>query len=126
MTTRKLVHLAAEHGFINPFAHRAMFDVLTMLMIFQRYDPAAALALAKEPVVTLKACVSYDDREKAKSRGYRWKDRQWLKAVRASEVEPERKDCGFTVVEITPLGAQAQKTGEQNVNSGTGNSQSGT
>lgn len=99
--TRSLVHLAAEHGFLNPFPHRAMFDVLTMLTIFQKYDPVAALALAQEPFVVLKACVSYDDREKAKARGYRWKDQMWLKSLRISEVEAERKDAGFLTVEVT-------------------------
>src|SRR5690349_19859099 len=32
---RKLTHLAAEHGFANPFQHRALFDCLTMLKILE-------------------------------------------------------------------------------------------
>ena len=96
--TRSLMYLAAEHGFLNPFAHRAVFDVLTMLSIFQKYDLVAALAYAQEPLVTLRACVSYDDRQKAKDRGYRWTNQHWLKNLRSSEVEAERRDAGFAVV----------------------------
>jgi DNA polymerase-3 subunit epsilon len=38
MKTRNLKHLACEHNFINPFAHRALFDVLTMLNMVCKYD----------------------------------------------------------------------------------------
>ncbi len=37
LTARKLSHLAAEHGFLNPFPHRAVFDVMTMLQGY-RWD----------------------------------------------------------------------------------------
>jgi len=36
--TRKLNFLAAEHGFLNPFSHRAVFDVLTMMKVFSSYS----------------------------------------------------------------------------------------
>jgi DNA polymerase III subunit epsilon len=103
ITTRKLSHLAAEHGFLNPFAHRSVFDVLTMLRIFQCYDTVAARAFAMEPMVTLQACVSFDDRQKAKDRGYRWngETRRWLKSLRASEALKEQTEAGFKVLEIT-------------------------
>lgn len=102
VTTRKLSHLAAEHGFLNPFQHRAVFDVLTMLRIFQQYNPSEALAYSQQPAVTLQAIVSYDDREKAKARGFRWaaEKRQWLKTVRLPDVEVEQSNAGFKVVEV--------------------------
>ncbi len=37
INTRKLGYLAAEHGFLNPFSHRAVFDVLTMLKVMSHY-----------------------------------------------------------------------------------------
>jgi DNA polymerase III subunit epsilon len=100
MLTRKLTHLAAEHGFLNPFRHRAVFDVLTMLTVFQHYDAAAALEYARQPMVTVRAIVSYEDREKAKARGYRWnpEEKLWLKNCRLPDVEVERREADFTVV----------------------------
>jgi DNA polymerase-3 subunit epsilon len=102
ITTRKLVHLAAEHGFLNPFAHRAVFDVLTMLKVLDGYiaTPDAlesVLESARQPTVTMQALVSFDDREKAKARGYRWKSdtKQWLRHMKAHQAEAERAECGF-------------------------------
>jgi DNA polymerase-3 subunit epsilon len=39
ITMHNLTYLAAAHGFLNPFAHRAVFDVLTMLRVFSCYHP---------------------------------------------------------------------------------------
>jgi DNA polymerase III subunit epsilon len=102
ITTRKLVHLAAEHGFLNPFAHRAQFDVLTMLRILQHYDIHEVLDTARQPSITLIAQVSYDDREKAKSRGYRWHDsKTWRKTIKLNQLEAERASVDFAVAEHT-------------------------
>jgi DNA polymerase-3 subunit epsilon len=99
ITTRKLVHLAAEHGFLNPFAHRACFDVLTMLKVLERYPIEEVMESARQPMVTLQAMVSFDEREKAKARGYRWKaeTKQWLRHLKAHHVEKEIAECGFAV-----------------------------
>jgi DNA polymerase-3 subunit epsilon len=102
ITTRKLMHLAAEHGFLNTFSHRAIFDVMTMLQIFQKYDPVAALEYAKQPMMLVQALVSYDDREKAKARGYRWQaeTKRWLKPMRLPDVAVEKAECGFKIQEV--------------------------
>ena len=99
ITTRKLTHLAAEHGFLNPFAHRAVSDVLTMLKVLAHYDIGPVLESSRQPNVTLRALVSYDDREKAKGRGYRWDagTKSWRKTLKAHRVEEERAACGFPV-----------------------------
>ena len=74
--TKKLSYLAAEHGFLNPFPHRAVFDVMTMLKMIQDYDMEWLLKLSKEPLVTLIAATThpkYDggkSNEEAKARGY--------------------------------------------------------
>lgn len=102
ITTRKLVHLAAEHGFLNPFAHRAQFDVLTMLTILQRYNIAEVIDIARQPNITLEAQVSYDDRDKAKSRGYRWhsESRTWRKTIKEGQIEAERAAVDFPLKEV--------------------------
>lgn len=98
ITTRKLVHLAAEHGFLNPFAHRAVFDVLTMLHVFSRYDAGEALRICQEPFVTLVATVLPPWRDEGKStslakeHGFRWDPaaRTWSKRVRSSQHKPDQ------------------------------------
>jgi DNA polymerase III subunit epsilon len=99
ITTRKLVHLAAEHGFLNPFAHRAVFDVLTMMTVLQRYDIAAVMESARQPTVRIRAMVTYDDREKAKARGYRWDgaSKTWTKSVKAHKLTDERTHGEFPI-----------------------------
>jgi len=90
-TSRKLVHLAAEHGIVNTMAHRAIFDVMTMLNLLRKYNIRDIIETMSQPVVTLKCVVSFDDRDKAKSLGYYWNPerRSWLKQVRQSKVPKE-------------------------------------
>lgn len=97
--TRNLVHLAAEHGFCNPFKHRAVFDVLTMLHVLSRYPIEEVLKLAKEPLVRLVAQVAYEDRDLAKVRGYHWdaEKKEWFKHFKYSQAETEERECGFLV-----------------------------
>jgi DNA polymerase-3 subunit epsilon len=49
ITTRNLRHLASEHSFLNPFAHRAVFDVLTMLKVATTTYRRSCLALRSRP-----------------------------------------------------------------------------
>jgi DNA polymerase-3 subunit epsilon len=95
--TRNLRHLAAEHGFLNPFSHRAVFDVLTMFQVASQYPLETIVARANEPTVYLQALVSYDEKERAKERGYRWNPgmRVWWKDFKQSDAEAEIKECGF-------------------------------
>jgi DNA polymerase-3 subunit epsilon len=90
--SRKLTYLAAEHGFLNPFAHRAVFDVLTMLKVLENYNIDEALYSAQQPTVTLQALVSYDDREKAKERRFRWdaQAKMWVRSIKQHKIEREQ------------------------------------
>lgn len=105
--SRKLKHLAPDHGFINPFSHRAVFDVLTMLRIMSFYDFNEVVALSKIPFITVKAEVSYDNREKAKAQKYIWEKagdkvypKSWVKLLRENEWDAEVKKCDFPVVRL--------------------------
>ena len=95
--TRRLSYLAAEHGFLNPFAHRAVFDVLTMLRVSSFHDFDAILARAKEPTVYARAIVPFDKKDLAKDRGYRWapKSHVWWKTFKTSDYLVEIETCGF-------------------------------
>jgi len=104
--TRKLPHLAAEHGFINPFSHRAIFDVLTMLKITQSYDMDWVIKLSKEPSITLIANTTppWQDggksNDEAKSKGFRWNGKAWVKTVRESQLQTEKESFSAGVREI--------------------------
>lgn len=103
ITARKLTYLAAEHGFLNPFAHRAVFDVLTMLTVISNYDPHEIVRWSESPAVTIRAKVDYADRAKASSRGYRWDAARkfWVKTIKEFQLEKERQEAMFTV-EVLP------------------------
>lgn len=97
ITTRKLRYLASEHSFLNPFSHRAVFDVLTMLKTASEYPLEQIIARSNEPMVYLEALVTFDEKERAKERGYRWNPptKQWWKGFKESDALIERQECQF-------------------------------
>jgi DNA polymerase III alpha subunit (gram-positive type) len=84
ITSRKLNHLAADHGFLNPFAHRAIFDVLTMLEILSKYDINEVVKMAASPTCRIYAKVSFEQKDLAKKEGFRWdaQARVWFKDIK--------------------------------------------
>ena len=94
-----LRYLAADHGFAYP-AHRAVNDVLAMLEILSRYDLDTILKRAQTPNVQVRAVVSFDERHLAKERGYYWRPetKQWVKPLKADEVDFEKDAATFPVV----------------------------
>lgn len=99
ISTRKLVHLAAEHDFLNPFAHRAVFDVLTMLKITSRYSHEEIIKYASSKSVTVRAMVTKAEKDKAKNRGYRWDaaNYQWIKTLKEFQIADEKEKAGFEI-----------------------------
>jgi DNA polymerase-3 subunit epsilon len=105
--SRKLKHLAGDHGFINPFSHRAVFDVLTMMRIFGHYDIREIIEHQSIPFVTLRALVSYDNRQMAKDQRFSWEKvgdktypKMWVKRVKANKLEEEKKACKFPIAQL--------------------------
>lgn len=96
--SKKLTYLAAEHGFLNPFAHRAIFDVLTMLKTIQSYDIDWIFKLSKEPNVTLVAQIDFNSNDKVKARGFRFRkeDKKWIKLVKENQVQAEKNAADFS------------------------------
>jgi DNA polymerase-3 subunit epsilon len=99
-----LVALAAEHGFLNPFPHAALFDVFTMMKVLSQYDIKEVLAYRAEPKYFLQAMVDYANRALASKRGYKWQEcegkvfaKTWVKAVKARFVEKEESEAPFTI-----------------------------
>jgi len=92
----RLVYMAADHGFLNPFPHRAMFDVMTMLTILNKYELDPILELAKSPTRVVKALVPFEQKDLAKNRGYHpiyenGKFSRWELPVKEVRLERERE-----------------------------------
>lgn len=109
IATRKLSHLAAEHGFLNPFAHRSLSDVLTMLKVLSYYDVNKVICMSREPNVTLIADVrkpwldlrpeGNKEIDLARARGYKFNGgtKQWQKTVKESNADEEKRHGEFPV-----------------------------
>jgi DNA polymerase III subunit epsilon len=105
--TSKLSYMAAECGFINPFPHSAVLDVLTMFRVLSNCDVKAVAARSEEPSVVIRAMVDFDDKELAKKQKFRWQEldnkiypKCWVKRVKASDVAAERAAAQFKIVTI--------------------------
>lgn len=96
---RKLKYLAADHGFINPFEHRALFDCLTTAEVLKGYDINEVVELSKQPMIHSIARVSYQDRAQAKEAGYYWdgEKKVWFRPMKESLFELERERVPFHV-----------------------------
>ena len=104
----KLTYLAADHGFLNPFPHRATFDVMTMLKILDGYDMDAVMRLARSPSVPVKALVTFDQKDLAKARGFHpvydnGKFRHWAKDVKQVNFDAELAACREAGFEVSVL-----------------------
>jgi DNA polymerase-3 subunit epsilon len=103
--SRSLTHLAADHGFLNPFEHRAIFDVSTMMKLLDHYDFAEVYALSKVPMITVRACVTFDQKQLAKDARYFWDGERkiWTRQIRENTLEKEislAAEKGFRVVRL--------------------------
>jgi DNA polymerase-3 subunit epsilon len=98
ITKRNLCYLAAEHSIINPFRHRAVFDVLTMLNVASNYEIDAIIASAQEPTLYVRALVSFDDKDKAKVLHFHWSAPQkiWWREFKESDYMAMKDTCGFS------------------------------
>lgn len=100
--TRKLEFLCAMEGFLNPYAHIAFGDCLTTLRLLDNYDIDKVIENAKSPKLTIRAMVDYDNKHKARAKGYFWDrdKKQWLKHVREKDLDKEMA-VDFQVVKVS-------------------------
>lgn len=108
--SRSLIYLAGFHGMVNPFAHRAITDVLTMLTILAKYDIKQVVTNSQRKWHIIQANVGYNDREKAKEFGFRWQsdrskvyEKCWVKRVRDDELASLQKECNFNLTILETL-----------------------
>jgi DNA polymerase-3 subunit epsilon len=88
-----LNYLAADHGFVNPFAHRAVFDTATTFRLVKPYLNELIIR-SYEREYLLKAVNSpFETKDVLRQRGYRWDpdERCWSRVVAESEMAEERR-----------------------------------
>jgi DNA polymerase-3 subunit epsilon len=95
-----LTDLALSYGVPVWAAHRALTDCTYLAHVLQR-DPELERHLIQglEPRRLVIAQVSYDQREQAKTAGFRWDPaaKQWSRRCSQSEID----ELGFAVVEVS-------------------------
>jgi DNA polymerase-3 subunit epsilon len=101
----RLVYMAADNGFLNPFPHRAMFDVMTMFKILSKYDIDKVLEVSKSPTRILKALVSFDQKDLAKNRGFHpqyenGKFKCWQMITKECKLDEEVRACRIAGFEV--------------------------
>lgn len=102
ITSLKLKYLAADHGILleGGQAHRAVFDVMAMLRILSQYPLPEILNAARSPFITVRALVSYDEKDLAKRRRYLWdaENKRWIKKIREAKRKDEEDQAPFEIV----------------------------
>lgn len=105
--TRTLEYMAAKSGFLNPFPHAALPDVMTMMKILFADDLMEVIERSKIPTVTIMADVTFQQKDLAKARGYYWENirgkkypKKWVKRMKKDEVEVEKSEAPFNVAII--------------------------
>jgi len=100
--TRKLTYLAAEHQYLNANAHRALFDVLSMMHVASQYSWQEIISLFQSPLVDVQALVSYDEKNKAKLAGFRWnaEKKVWFKTMKQQVLEQAEYDFEYKILTV--------------------------
>lgn len=98
--SNKLSYLAADHGFINPFPHRALTDAMTCAVLLYKYDIYKILEISVTSMLEIRADVNYDSRELAKTLGYYWDGERkiWVKKIREFYLNEEKSKATFPVL----------------------------
>jgi len=90
--TRALNYLAADHGFVNPFAHRALFDCATTLRLIDPYFSEMSKRSHLREWRLLASHAPYEMKDKLRNQRYRWDNvkRVWYKDILEDTLEVER------------------------------------
>jgi DNA polymerase III subunit epsilon len=89
--SRDLISLAAHHGFLNPFPHRALFDTATLFRIVADYIPEISQRSQYQYFKIAAVAAPYDKKDLLKQRRYRWDAdaKVWWRIVDETIMEAE-------------------------------------
>ncbi len=108
MIERGMNYLSTQHKITNPYPHRAVFDVMTMLQMISGYDIQAVIALSTVPMILIRALVGFENKDKAKARCFRWEPgtKSWIKSIKESHFDLEKAESGFDICVVQPTERQ--------------------
>ena len=91
--TRALNYLACDQGFVNPFAHRAVFDCATTFRVIQSHLTELAATSKLKEFEFAAYGAPFEVKDTLKTRGYRWDPgrRVWAKRIFENKLEQERQ-----------------------------------
>lgn len=108
-----LINTALNHGITVISAHRAMTDCELIASLFSRLGEHEgllsqlfnkAIERAADEIIEVVALVSFNEKNKAKSKGFFWDSNgdksKWTKKIRASELAAESQEWDFEWFEI--------------------------
>jgi len=118
---KNLTYLAAYHEFINPFPHRALFDVMSTLKIFSKYPldkilekRADRIKKLREPRKLITATLDFWRKDEAKLRDFKWqiwdditREKKWIKIVPTSQILHESFPFKVEWEDLPPLDPNA-------------------
>ena len=92
-----LGYMAADHGFLNPFPHRAVTDVLTMMKLFSEYSSTEIFERADSPTLEVEAVVDFHQKDFAKEAGFQWNGerKKWLRNIKEIDLDELSKPWRF-------------------------------
>ena len=90
--TRALNYLACDHGFVNPFPHRALFDCATTFRLIQPHLDELASRCYMREVRVVAVGVPFEKKDVLKQHRYRWdgERRVWFKDLIEDQLPEER------------------------------------
>ena len=102
----RLSYLLADHGYINPFPHRALTDAMCCAILVYMYDIQKFLEVAATPMIEIRADVGYNNKDLAKALGYGWDGERkiWIKTIRKYHQKEEVEKASFPVLELQRVG----------------------
>lgn len=97
--TDDLIGQCAKHGFLLDDQHSALADVQAMMRLLFKHDLARVIEIASSPMIYLRADVTYDEKDLAKVRGYKWNEKNrpdsWTLATREMFMQKEIDEAPF-------------------------------
>ena len=90
--TRALNYLAADHGFVNPFAHRALFDCATTLRVISPYIQELVARSFLREYRLFASFAPYEVKDQLKENRYRWdaEKKVWYKDLFEDKLDDEK------------------------------------
>lgn len=85
-----MTYLQGYYKLVNPFAHRALTDILTTVtIIHNNFDWKNIITLANSPTVRLVADVPYEQRDLPKAAGFSWDSslKIWFKDMKQVQID---------------------------------------